>query len=348
MNLGIGDPDLQPPKFFTDALKKHLDDPDAHLYSISRGNRDVRKDIAEWFKGRFGVELDPEREIAITIGSKEALANFSRAIVNPGDMVGVPEPGYPVYGNAASVMNDGRVKRIPLLPENSFLPRIDDFTGCRLAFVNYPNNPTGAIAGKNFYRELADWMAENPETVIVHDAAYSEMTFSPEATPSILQFTRSAIEFHSLSKTFNATGYRVGFAVGRKEYIDGLVKVKTQLDSGTPLFIQRAAVDCLKTYRGAVPPPEVFEFRETYARRKKLVEERLQRLGYKVYSSPATFYVWFDTGGDEMEFLDKVLAVGVVVTPGRGFGEAGRGFARIAVTMPEERLEEAMERIGKI
>jgi LL-diaminopimelate aminotransferase len=348
INLGIGDPDLQPPKFLIDALKLHLNDPDAHLYSTSRGNKEVCKGIAEWFRGRFKVELDPDTEIVVTIGSKEGLANFSRAIVNPGDKVGVPDPGYPVYGNAASVMNEGVVKPIPLLPEDGFLPRLDDLEGCRLVFINYPNNPTGALANRDFYERLAFWMDEHPDTVVAHDSAYSEMTFDQATQPSILEFTRNAIEFHSISKTFNATGYRMGFAVGRREYIDGLVKVKTQLDSGAPLFIQRAAVDSLKTYNGPIPPAEVLECHKIYARRKKLVERGLTELGYQVFPSLATFYVWFRIPGDEDVWLERALNLGVVITPGMGFGQYGRGFARIAVTVPEERLIEAIERIREI
>jgi LL-diaminopimelate aminotransferase len=240
------------------------------------------------------------------------------------------------------------VKPIPLLPEDVFLPRLDDLEGCRLVFINYPNNPTGALANRDFYERLAFWMDEHPDTVVAHDSAYSEMTFDQATQPSILEFTRNAIEFHSISKTFNATGYRMGFAVGRREYIDGLVKVKTQLDSGAPLFIQRAAVDSLKTYNGPIPPAEVLECHKIYARRKKLVERGLTELGYQVFPSLATFYVWFRIPGDEDVWLERALNLGVVVTPGMGFGQYGRGFARIAVTVPEERLIEAIERIRKI
>lgn len=349
IDLGIGDPDLQPPGFLLEALKRYLDDLDAHLYPIGRGDLKVRGAVADWFKGRFEVELDPETEIAMTIGSKEALANFSRAFVDPGDMVGVPDPGYPVYGNAATILNGGRAKSIPLLPENGFMPAIELFEGTRLAFVNYPHNPTGAVGSIEFYQRLGEWADNHQETVVAHDAAYSEMTFGDYIHPSILNFTRNAIEFHSLSKTFNATGYRVGFAAGKREYIEGLLKVKTQLDSGVPRFIQRAAAECLKSYRGKTPPIEIVEFRGIYQRRKSLVEERLRKMGYEVFTSPATFYVWFKVGGDDMKFSDKALEQGgVVVTPGRGFGEYGKGFARIAVTTTGERLEEAMERIAKI
>ncbi len=347
IDLGIGDPDLQPPDFLIEALKRHLGDEDAHLYPTSRGGLEVRRAIAGWFKGRFAVELDPEMEISLTLGSKEALANFSRAVVNPGDEVGVPDPGYPVYGNAATILNGGKARRIPLLQENGFLPDIERFQGTALAFVNYPNNPTGAVGNIDFYRKLSEWADAHPETVIAHDAAYSEMTFGDYVHPSILNFTRNAIEFHSLSKTFNATGYRVGFAAGKREYIDGLVKVKTQLDSGTPRYVQRAAADCLKKYNGSEPPAKVKAFRETFARRKALTENRLRGMGYEVFASPATFYVWFSVGGDEMEWAGRALEKGVVVTPGRGFGEYGKGYARIAVTTTEQRINQALDRIAE-
>ena len=348
ISLGIGDPDLPPPKMLTDAVKRHIDEEDTHFYSVSRGNAGVRKELAEWFQRRFAVEMDPDTEVMVTIGSKEALANFSRAFVNPGDKVGVPNPGYPVYGNGAVILNEGIHHDIPLLKENGFLPRLKDFEGCKVVFINYPNNPTGAIAPESFWRELTDWIEAHPETIVVSDNAYIEMTFGDYQAQSLMQFTKNAIEFHSLSKLFNCTGYRIGFAVGRKDLIDGLVKIKSQLDSGAPLFIQRAAVDCLLSYNGATPPQEVLDNRDIYARRKKLVEEGLEKLGYKVYRSPATFYTWFETGMDDSLWCDKALEQGLVITPGSGFGSAGKGFARITSTQPESRLEEALARLGRM
>jgi len=348
ISLGIGDPDLPPPKMFTEAVKRHIDEADTHFYSVSRGNFAVRKGLAQWFRGRFNVELDPDSEVMVTIGSKEGLANFSRTIVDPGDKVAVANPGYPVYGNAAVILNDGIAQDLPLLKENGFLPRLEDMEGCKLVFLNYPNNPTGAIAPESFWKDLTAWIESHPETVIVHDHAYSEMTYEGYSAPSLMQYTRNAIEFHSLSKLFNCTGYRIGFAVGRKDLIDGLVKIKSQLDSGAPLFIQRAAVDCLLTYNGAVPPQEVLNIRQIYARRKKLVEDGLETMGYKVHRSPATFYTWFETGKDDSVWCDKALKQGIVITPGSGFGSAGKGYARITATQPEARLEEALLRLGKI
>jgi len=348
INLGLGDPDLPPPKMFTEAVKKHIDEADTHFYSVSRGNAAVRKGLAQWFKGRYNVELDPDAEVIVTIGSKEGLANFSRAFIDPGDKVGVPDPGYPVYGNAAVILNEGAAQDMPLLKENGFLPKLKDLEGCKIAFINYPNNPTGAIAPESFWKELTDWIETHPETIVVHDHAYSEMTYGGYSAPSLLQYTHNAIEFHSLSKLFNCTGYRIGFAVGRKDLIDGLVKIKSQLDSGAPLFIQRAAVDCLLTYKGVQPPPEVLEIRLVYARRKSLVEDGLEKLGYKVHCSPATFYTWFETGEDDNFWCDKALKQGVVITPGSGFGRAGKGYARITATQPDARLEEALARLAKI
>jgi LL-diaminopimelate aminotransferase len=287
-------------------------------------------------------------EVAVTIGSKEALSNFSRGFVNAGDVVGVPDPGYPVYANAASILNDANAKLVPLLKQNNFLPDLKDFEGIKLAFINYPNNPTGAVAYEEFFQKVAEWVDSHPEMVMVHDDAYSEMTFGDYKAPSLLQFTKNCIEFHSMSKLFNCTGYRIGFAVGRSDYIEALVKVKSQLDSGAPLFIQRAMVDCLRTYKGALPPEEVLENRRIYARRRKIVEEGLTGLGYKVHLSPATFYIWFETGEDDIMWLEKALKVAVVVTPGQGFGNCGKGFARITATVPETRLEEALERISKM
>ena len=348
ISLGIGDPDLPPPRMLIDAVKKHVEEEDTHFYSVSRGNAGVRQGIAQWFKGRFDVELDPDIEVMVTIGSKEGLANFSRAFVDPGDKVGVPNPGYPVYGNGAVILNDGIVQDVPLLKENGFMPRLEDFEGCKIGFFNIPNNPTGAVAPDDYWGKMAEWIDSHPETVMIHDDAYSEMTFGDYRSPSLMQYTRNAIEFHSLSKLFNCTGYRIGFAVGRKDLIDGLVKVKSQLDSGAPLFIQRAAVDCLLSYNGITPPPEVIDIRDIYARRKKIVEDGLEKLGYIVHRSPATFYTWFETGEDDSVWCEKALAQGLVITPGSGFGTAGKGYARITATQPEARLEEALERIGRM
>jgi LL-diaminopimelate aminotransferase len=348
IHLGIGDPDLPPPDFFVDSLRRHLDDPDTHLYPTSQGDPEVRRVISGWFQARFGVELDPENEICVLIGAKEGLANLTRIFVNPGDKVAVPDPAYPVYAQAGALLNDAQPVPLPLIPEKGFIPDLHLASGCRMLFLNYPNNPTGAIAPDDFMAAAAGFAEINPETIVVHDAAYSEMTFGGYQSPSILQHTRQAIEIHSMSKLFNATGFRIGFAAGKAEYIKALAALKAQLDSGAPLFIQRAMADGLSRYEGALPPPEVRQNLAEYERRRKLVEAELEKLGWQVLRSPATFYVWARVGEDEMDVVNGALEKGVILTPGRGFGACGKGDVRLALSQPFERLEEAMERLAKL
>lgn len=348
IHCGIGDPDLPPPEFFVESLRRHLDDPDAHLYPTSQGDPQVRQEIARWFAGRFGVELDPTSEICVLIGAKEGLANFSRLAAGPGDRVACPDPAYPVYAQAGALLNDASPVFMPLDPERGFIPDLAQAEGCRLAFLNYPNNPTGATAPEGFFQQVAEFTEAHPDMVMVHDAAYSEMTFGGYKAPSILQYTRRAVEFHSMSKLFNATGYRVGFAVGNPELITALAALKAQLDSGAPVFIQRAMAEGLARYQGAEPPPEVQANLAEYQRRRLLVEEKLDALGWEVLHSQATFYVWARVGEDEMETVDAALAKGVILTPGRGFGRSGKGYVRLALSQPYARLEEAMERLKNL
>jgi LL-diaminopimelate aminotransferase len=348
IHLGIGDPDLPPPDFFVAALHQHLADPDAHLYPTSQGDPQVRKAIAHWFAGRFGVELDPDREICVLIGAKEGLANFSRLVVNPGDRVAVPDPAYPVYAQAGALLNDATPVFLPLDSGNGFIPDLALAEGCRLVFLNYPNNPTGATAPDGFLPLVADFTESHPTTVMVHDAAYAEMTFGGYQAPSLLQYTRRAVEFHSMSKLFNATGYRIGFAVGNPELISALAALKAQLDSGAPVFIQRAMAEGLAKYDGTQPPPEVQANLAEYARRRVMVEEKLEVIGWNVLRSQATFYVWAKVGEDEMETVNGALAKGVILTPGQGFGKSGQGYVRLALSQPYERLEEAMRRLKTV
>jgi LL-diaminopimelate aminotransferase len=348
IDLGVGDPDLQPPQFFIDSVKRHLFETDVHLYPTSQGDRAVREAIAQFFSGRYGVELDPQCEIAVVIGSKEGLSNLTRAFVNSGDTVAVPSPCYPVYWGAGTILNDAMVRNLLLIPERGMLPDLKEAQGARLMFLNYPNNPTGAETPESFFQEVADFAENHPETVVVHDAAYAEMTFGGKKSPSLLQFTRNAIEFHSMSKTLNATGYRIGFAVGHPELINGLVRIKSQLDSGAPLFIQRAMADALSMFKGTTPPEEIQTAQEIYGKRRVLFEDGLEALGYRVHRSKATFYVWFKVDGDETVFVERALDLGVVLTPGRGFGEGGIGWVRATMTQPEEKLRKALELLSTL
>lgn len=345
INLGIGDPDLPPPDSFTRALQKHAADPDAHFYPTSRGDAEVRKVIAKYFAGRFGVELDPETQICVVLGGKEGLSSLGRAYVNPGDIVAVPSPAYPVYAQGITTLCDAKTRIMPLKKENGFLPDLNLAEGARALFVNYPNNPTGAVATDSFWEKLGDFADTHPETLVCHDHAYSEMTFGDYVAPSLLQHTHNGVEMHSLSKVFNATGFRIGFAVGRADIIGGMVSVKTQIDSGAPLMIQRAMADGLASYRGIVAPPEVIEIRKIYGERRSFTEKKLADMGFDVTKSEATFYVWVKVGEDEMPFLGHALERDVVVTPGRGFGAEGKGYIRLALTQPIERIKEALNRL---
>lgn len=349
IDLGIADPDLLPPTFLKEALIKHLDDPDAHKYPSSQGDPKVRETVARWFEGRFGVSLDPANEICIVIGAKEGLSNLSRAFVNPGDEVGAPDPGYPVYGGSASVLNDAIPRYLPLEPERGFLPDLEQAVGTRMLFLNYPNNPTGTVPPESFYHDVAEFAQDHPETLVVWDAAYSELAFDGYKPPSILNYTRNAVEVHSLSKMMNVTGYRIGFAVGDAIAIKGLVSVKSQLDSGAPVFIQRAMADALERYSGKVPPSECAASHSEYGKRKAAMEEGLRDVPgiHDVYPSRATFFIWARVD-DDISFVEKAMEKGVILTPGRGFGASGKGFIRAAVTSPMDRIHEAIERLKTI
>jgi len=348
ISLGIGDPDLPPPKFIVEAVRKYIDDPSCHGYPTSRGERRIRETIARWMDGRFGVDVDPETQVCVTIGSKEGLSNLSRAYVNPGDKVAATNPGYPVYRQSASLLNDAGNVMLPLLRKNGFLPDLKKVKGCKMFFFGYPNNPTGAIAPGTFWQDVAAFARSHPETIVVSDHAYCEMTYDGYQSPSLLQYTKDAVEFHSMSKVFNMTGYRVGFAVGRADIIAGLVKVKSNLDSGTPMWIQEAMREGLEAYKGNKPPREVSENLSIYKRRRDLMVEGLNKLGLKAEKPKGTFYLWVEVGGDEGQFCERALDAGVVVTPGRGFGDSGKGFVRIALTQPEEKLRKCLERLVKV
>ncbi|HDN62366.1 MAG TPA: aminotransferase class I/II-fold pyridoxal phosphate-dependent enzyme, partial [Candidatus Bathyarchaeota archaeon] len=251
ISLSIGDPDLPPPPFILEALREEAGNPKNHNYSSSRGEYEFREAVAEWYKKRFGVDLDPEREVAALIGSKEGISNIARAFVDPGDRVLVPDPAYPVYANGATLLSDGVPVTLPLLEELGFKPDLDgvDAKDVKLMYLNYPNNPTGASVTGSELKEFVDFAVDN-DVILCYDNAYSEITFGGYKAPSILQVDGAmevAVEFHSCSKTFNMTGDRIGFAVGNEKLIDGLVKVKSQVDSGPPKYVQKAAIRGLKS-----------------------------------------------------------------------------------------------------
>jgi len=352
ISLSIGDPDLPPPPFVLEALKEESSNPKNHNYSFSQGEPDFRQAVADWYKNRFGVDLDPKDEVIGLIGSKEGIANIARAFVNPGDRVLVPNPAYPVYANGATILSEGIPVSMPLLEENGFKPDLDlvDGKNVKMMFLNYPNNPTGSVMDKDTLKQVVEFAEEN-NIIVCYDNAYSEITFDGYKAPSILEVDRGkdvAIEFHSCSKTFSMTGDRIGFAVGNSQIINGLLKVKSQIDSGPPVYTQKVAVKALKSYINGEPPEYVKKTAKVYAERRDELVDGLRALGLRCTKPLATFYVWMKCGGSSMEFTSKLLEAGVVTTPGIGFGEYGEGYVRFSVTQPKEKIKEACERIAKI
>jgi len=352
ISLSIGDPDLPPPKVVVEALKEEVAKPENHGYSFSEGEYEFRLAVSDWYKRRFNVDLDPNREVVALLGSKEGLCNIARAFLNEGDRVLLPDPAYPVYANGATILSGGVPVYFPLLEENSFLPSFEgvDVKGAKMMFVNYPNNPTGAVISLEKLRELVDFALDN-KVILCYDNAYSEISFGDYRAPSVLQVDEArevAVEFHSCSKTFGMTGSRIGFAVGNEKLITGLKKVKSQVDSGPPKYIQLAAAKALKMYAEENPPPFVKEACQTYYRRVKILVEELNSMGLKCQMPKATFYVWAKCGTSSINFVKKMLEVNVVATPGVGFGKYGEGYVRFSATCQEEKIKEACERLKKI
>jgi LL-diaminopimelate aminotransferase len=348
ISLSIGDPDLPPPPFIINALQKEVADLKNHNYSFSQGEPDFRQAVANWYKKRFHVVLEQDQVVAL-LGSKEGLANIARAFVNSGDRVLVPDPSYPVYANGSTILNDGVPVPMPLLEENEFKPDLDatDPEKVKMMFLNYPNNPTSATVNEAFLRQAVEF-AEDNNIILCYDNAYSEICFSGYKAPSILEIPGAmdvVVEFHSCSKTFNMTGDRIAFAVGNKKLISGLAKVKSQVDSGPPVYIQKVATTALETYKCDELPSFLKTNIKVYQERRDALVDGLCSLGIHCKKPKATFYVWANCKGNSMEFAKKLLDVGVAVTPGIGFGEHGKNYVRFSLTQPKERIQEACERI---
>lgn len=351
IDLGIGDPDLPTPSFIIEKLCHEAHKSENHRYPSYRGLQAFREAVISWYKKRFGLSFDPDREVVSLIGSKEGIAHLPWCIVNPGDIVLASDPGYPVY-KIGSMLAGGVPLSLPLFPENEFLPAIDYYPEniwqrTKLVFVNYPNNPTSRTASLDFFQRLVE-LAHRFDFVIAHDLAYSEVSFDGYRAPSIFEVPEAknvAIEFHSLSKTCNMTGWRIGFAVGNAKWIEALGRVKTNIDSGIFNAIQWAGVEALNRFDQVLA-----EILPIYTRRRNIVVEALQKMGFNVPYPQATFYVWIPVPSqfDSMSFAEFILEQAqVVVTPGVGFGEFGEGFVRISITTQTERLQEAMERIER-
>ncbi|KAF1077787.1 LL-diaminopimelate aminotransferase [Halodesulfovibrio sp. MK-HDV] len=353
ISLGIGDPDTPTPQFVLDTMRTALDDAANHQYPSYVGMKEYRTAVADWYKTRFDVDLDPDNEVVSLIGSKEGIAHFPLAFVNPGDLVLVCTPNYPVYGIATEFAG-GQVQYVPLLEDNSFLPDLDaideaTWVKAKAIFINYPNNPTAATADEAFYRKLID-LAKAYNVIIVADAAYTEIYYDDNNKPlSILQVEGGkdvAIEFNSLSKPYNMTGWRVGMACGNEQLVRGLGKIKENVDSGIFQAVQLAGISALRDGE-----PFVAGLRDMYRGRRDLVVSGLHKAGIKCNIPDATFYVWSHVpdGYTSSTFVTKVLEeTGVVLTPGNGFGTPGEGYFRISLTVGNERLEEAVSRIQNL
>jgi len=349
ISLSIGDPDLPPPPFVIEALKQEVADLKSHNYSFSQGEPDFRQAVSEWYKKRFNVDVAHDQVVAV-LGSKEGLANIARAFINPGDQVLVPDPAYPVYANGSTILCDGSAVPMPLLEENNFQPNFEaiDPKKAKMMFINYPNNPTAATVDKKFLKKAVDFAKEH-NIILCYDNAYSEISFDGYQAPSILEIDGAmdvAVEFNSLSKTFNMTGDRIGFAVGNKHLVTGLTRVKSQIDSGPPVYTQKVAVKALASYNSREAPAFLKENNLILRERRDLLVDTLCKIGYQCDKPKATFYFWVNCRGDSMKFATRLLDAGVAVTPGVGFGKYGEGYARITFTQPKERIAEACQRIA--
>jgi len=345
LDFGVGDPDIPTPNFIVEALKEGLTHKNYHQYSSYSGSGSLKKIIAQWFLKRFNVELNPDKEIIVLIGSKEGIAHMPLAMINPGEKVLYTTPGYPVY-KVATQFAEGIPIPVPLKIENQFLPKLSEIKeNGKLFFFNYPNNPTAATASLNFFSDVVLW-AKNKGTILCHDAAYSEIYFGDCPSPSILEIPGAkdvSIEFHSLSKTFNMTGWRVGFAVGNEKLIEALGKIKTNIDSGQFLPIQYAAGVGLQKGEAFIQSQ-----RDLFKKRRDLLVQGLHKIGLEVFPSQATFYLWtkVPSSYSSMEFTSLLLnKLGIVTTPGFGFGEPGEGYIRFSLTVPEEKIIQALQRL---
>jgi LL-diaminopimelate aminotransferase len=351
INLGVGDPDRPTPPSIIESLQQHAQNPAFHQYALDQGAPELRRTIAAFCKTRYGLDLDPDTEIMALIGSKEGLAHFPLAVLNPGEISLVPDPCYPVY-RSSSMFAGADVYTMPLEPRLGFRPDLDAipadvYTRARLMFLNYPNNPTGGTADLPFFEKVVD-LARAQNFVIAQDAAYNEMYYEKPA-PSILQVPGAkdvAIEFHSLSKTFNMTGWRVGFAIGGAPMIAALGQIKANVDSGIFTAIQFAGKTALDNYENLTPP-----IRALYKERRDAFLRALKKIGWEVTAPQATFYVWIPcpAGYTSAELCSRILEeADVVTTPGIGFGRTADGYIRAALTVETPRLIEAVERIGKL
>ena len=350
IDLSIGDPDLPTPPHVVETVCNAAKDPINHRYPSYEGMLPFREAVAAWYKHRKHVSLNAEDEVLTLIGSKEGIAHSALAFLNHGDIALIPDPAYPVYKNA-TILANGIPHSVPLTEENEFKPNMESIDSgvarkAKIMFLNYPNNPTAATVEKSFFKEIVDFAREH-DIIILHDNPYSELTFDGYEAPSFLAVNGAkevGVEFNSLSKTYNMTGWRIGFAVGNSEMLRGLRLVKTNIDSGTFQAVQVAGISALTGPQGGIKTNV-----EIYRERRDILIDGLRSAGMEVRKPRATFYLWvkvpsaFSSIQFSMFLLERT---GVVVTPGIGFGENGEGFVRFSLCVDAERIKEACERIN--
>ena len=352
IDLGVGDPDMPTPGHIIEALNKAAQDPANHKYPSYTGMGDFNEAVARWYKRRFSVALDPVKEVVTLIGSKEGIAHIPLAFINPGDTALVTSPGYPVYDIGVKFAG-GQTYFMDLLKENNFLPDLEAVPEsvvkkAKMMFINYPNNPTSAVADGQFFKKVVSFAQAN-NIIVCHDAAYTELAFDGYRPESFLETEGAGdvgIEFHSLSKTYNMTGWRIGFAVGRAEVVQALGQVKSNIDSGAFQAVQIAGIAALEEDQTCLN-----EMNAEYTKRRDILVDGLRSIGLSVEKPQATFYTWIEVpkGYTSSEFASHLLLkAGIVATPGNGFGKAGEGYVRMTLTVGQERLKEVVERIRSI
>ena len=349
ITFAIGDPDIPTPKHIMDALHKAADEPANHRYPESDSLPELRRAVAGWYKRRFDIDLDPDKEVLPLIGSKEGIANVAYCLIDPGDIALVPDPGYPVY-RAGTTFAGGEPYYMPLREEADFLPDFDAIPDevakrAKVLWLNYPNNPTGAVADISFFEEAVRF-AKKYDIAICHDGPYSEVAYDGYKPVSFLQAEGArdvGIEFHSLSKSFNMTGWRIGMAVGNATLINGLFRIKDNVDSGIAQAIQYMAIAALEG-----PQDCIDEHNAIYQRRRDLLVKALQACGLRVHPPKASLYIWarIPEGYTSAEYAARMIEeIGVVVTPGNSYGPSGEGYIRLSITTFDERVEEGARRL---
>ncbi len=347
ISFGIGDPDIATPDSIIQRLCREAKVPGNHRYPETYGLPEFRRAIAQWYERRFGVVLDPDKEVLPLIGSKEGIGHIAFCFIDPGDVALIPDPAYPVY-SVSTMFAGGEAYFMPLTEDNGFLPDLERVPPevarrAKVLWLNYPNNPTGAVAGIDFFKKAVAF-AKKYDLVVCHDAPYTEVAFDGYRPPSFLEVPGAkdvGVEFHSLSKSYNMTGWRVGMAVGNAQIRDALMRFKSNLDSGIPQAIQYAAIEALRGDQSCIE-----EHNAIYQRRRDRIVKVLREVGLRVTPPKASLYIWagIPDGYTSAEYATKLLdGAGVVVTPGTGYGKCGEGYIRLSLTAADSEIDEGLE-----